>query len=104
MMAALLLLAAGWLPLWALGLLLRQKLRPGRLLMGAALAGFVGGMCSVELRRHGLQSLVPGAPAVPLLDLRLDEILHYAFPGAAGALLLEITLDRTDRGEVAGKP
>ena len=103
-MAELALLLAGWLPLWALALFCRQRLRPGRLLMGAALAGFVGGMCTVELRRHGLQSATVGAPAVPFIDLRLDEVLHYAFLGAAGSLLIELALDRLGRKEELPAP
>lgn len=88
------LLAIGWVPLWLLVLLARPRLKAGRILMGAGLAGFVGGMCSVELRRHGLQSLAPGAVPLPLVGLCADEVLHYALLGAAGALLLETALDR----------
>ena len=91
------LLAAGWLPLWALALLFRQRLRPGRLLMGAALAGFIGGMCTVELRRHGLQTATVDTIAVPFIDLRLDEVLHFAFLGASASLLVEMALDRLGR-------
>jgi hypothetical protein len=95
MASDLLWLAAGWLPLWAVALLLKQKLRWGRILMGAGLSGFVGGMCAVELRRHGLLPGAPGALVLPFHELHLDEILHFALLGAAGALGAEVILDRT---------
>ena len=105
MMIELALLALGWLPVWVLALVLRQKLRPGRLLMGAALAGLIGGMCTVELRRYGLEAAAAGSiELISVLDLRLDEVLHYAFLGATGSLLLEMALDRLGKRREAPEP
>jgi hypothetical protein len=97
-MRELLLTALAWIPLWIIALALRARLRGGHILMGAALAAFVGGMCAVELRRHGLLAI--GAGSVPLIvfGLRLDEILHFALMGAGGVLLTELFLDRADIG------
>jgi hypothetical protein len=95
MMPELGLLALGWAPLGVIALLLRREIRFGHVLFGAALAGFVGGMCSVELRRHGLQAALPESWSLPILGLHPVDFLRFAFFGAAGALLGEILLTRS---------
>ncbi len=97
-MSEVLLLAAGWLPLWILAALTRRKIRPGRLLMGAGLAAFVGGMCALEMRRHGLLAALPDGVVLGPLSFHLDEVLRFAFLGATGALAGETVLDRVYRG------
>ncbi len=90
-------LACAWLPLWIIALVLRQRIRPGRLLMGAGLVGFVGGMCAVELRRYGLLASLPDAISLPVFSLHVDEVLRFAFWGATGALAGEVVLDIVER-------
>lgn len=89
--------ALGWSPLWVLLLMRRRPVHISRILMGAGLAGFVGGMCSVELRRHGL--LIEAAHSVPLLvfGLRLEEVLRFALLGGAGVLVTDALLNRLFR-------
>jgi hypothetical protein len=97
MWRSLILHLVGWLPLWVLAVALRQTIRPGRILFGAALVGFVGGMCTVELRRYGLLAAPGSAISLPIHDLHLDEVIQFAILGAAGALASEIFLDRARR-------
>ncbi len=97
MWQSILLHVLGWLPLWVVALLLRQRIRPGRILFGAALAGFVGGMCTVELRRYGLLAAPFSSISLGIHDLHLDEVIQFALLGAAGALAVEILLDRAGR-------
>lgn len=90
-------LLAGWLPLLLAGLALRLRIRPARLLLGAALASFVGGMCCAELRRHGLLALPEDAMLLAGNGLALHEMVRFALLGAAGALWGEALLDWPDR-------
>ncbi len=91
---AILLLIAGWLPVLAAARLLRVRLQPGRLAMGAALSAFVGGMCCVELRRYGLLALPTGAITLWNNGLAVHDILRFGLMGAAGAAGCEILLSR----------
>jgi len=93
----LLLLAAGWAPLWLAALWRRRDVRPGRVLFGALLVGFVGGMCSVELRRHGLISPSSGDIELPVVGVRLGEAARFALIGAAGAVFEGILLSKEGR-------
>lgn len=90
---AILFLAAGWLPLFLGARLLRIRLRPARLGLGAALAAFAGGVCCVELRRHGLLALPLHAIVLLGNGLALHELCRFGFLGAAGALACEALLD-----------
>ena len=102
MILDLLLLALGWLPLWAVALLLRPRFRASRIAMGAALTGAIGGMCAAELRRHGIAPAAAGSiPLIPLLDLRLEDVLRFAFLGGSAAFLLDNALDRVEKEEAA---
>jgi hypothetical protein len=90
--------ALGWLPLWILARLTGSKPRPRRVLVGMGLAGFVGGMCAVELRRHGLLSSAAGALPLGLFGLHLDEILQFSLLGGGSVFLTEWFLDRAGIG------
>jgi hypothetical protein len=100
---AVLFLAAGWAPLFLAARMLRVRLRPARLGLGAALAAFAGGMCCVELRRYGLLALPVHATLLPGNGLALHEVCRFGFLGAAGALACDAFLDRlaTDMGDAA---
>lgn len=90
----LLIFAAGWAPLWIAAWVRRREIRPGAIVLGALLAALAGGMCGVELRRHGV--LLDSEPGwtLPLLGARIDETLRFALVGAAGAVLSELILGR----------
>ena len=98
------LLALGWVPLWGFALWRRREIRFGRVAFGAALLGLIGGICSVELRRHGLCLTPPGAWVLPVLDLHLDEVLRFSFQGAAGVIVAEVLLTRSGDSAAAPRP
>jgi hypothetical protein len=103
-MTQLLPLVLGWLPVWAVAFWRRREVHFARVGFAAALVGFIGGMCSVELRRHGLQEIAPGSWSLPVLGLRVEEILRFALQGAAGAILCEVLLSRAGEDAAAGNP
>ena len=94
MIAHLLLNALAWLPLWLGFRLIGHRVRPGRVLLGAALTAFVGGMCCAELRRYGFLQPLPGELTLPVAELRLHEASRFFFLGGAAALVGDFILDR----------
>ncbi len=83
-----------WLPLLIVVKAAGGRWRPRRIAFGAALAAFAGGMCMVEFRRYGVLSPPGDSVPLPLLGLRLEDLLLFGILGAAGAVLAETIFDR----------
>lgn len=96
MSADILLHLAGWIPLWVIALRITRRPQWGSILLGTLLAALVGGLCGVELRRHGVTADVVGWLVVPLLGIRVDELIRFGLIGGGGAAVAGALLDRTE--------
>ena len=87
-------LLIAWLPLWVVLYACSRTVRPGRLLLGAAFVGFVGAICFVEFRRYGLLEEAAGGIALPLLGLRLADLVRFALLGLSATWTAGVVLER----------